>query len=67
MISVSPSAASSYGEGHGDAVILVTVDDGTVERFPPWMIMPSSVLLHIGAHGAQVFDHDGDTVGFFDF
>lgn len=27
------SAECGNGEGHGDAVILVTVDDGTVERF----------------------------------
>ena len=66
-LSLPVRSEGSYGEGHGDAVILVTVDDGTMERLSAVDDHAALSLLHIGAHGAQVFDHDGDTVGFFDF
>ena len=54
-------------KGHGNAVVLVAVNNGTVERFPAVDDHAVIGFLDIGSHGTEIFDHDGNAVGFLNF
>ena len=54
-------------EGHCDPVIFMAVNDSAVERFSTVDDHAVFRLFDISAHRTQVFDHDGDPVGFLYF
>ena len=59
-------AQSGDGKGHGNAVILFTVNGGAAKG--PFAVNDHAVLcfIHMGAHGLKVFNHHGNPVGFLD-
>src|ERR1700733_709881 len=59
-------AESGYGEGHGDAVVAAGINCGAVKSLASGNIEAVFKLGDFGAHGAEVFDDEGDAVGLLD-
>src|ERR1035438_5424830 len=59
-------AEGGDAEGHGDAVVAAGVDGGAMEGLASGNVETVFKLFHLGAHGAQVLDDEGDAVRLLD-